>query len=115
MEPVSALTRLCINSCIDRNIIYKSATDPNKIELETRPDPTCDQDKVSHFQRFHFRTTGAHNVPLTITLVNAAIASLSGAWPGMITYLVGVWDMVFGVFLSTFGEQLPRKSSNPRT
>lgn len=114
MEPVSAPTRLCVNSCFDSgNIICKSATDPSNIQLEIRPDPYCDHDKVSHFQWFHFRITGARNVPLTINLVNAAKASFPEAWPGVIAYLVRVGDVVLEAFLCNFGEQLPRISIQP--
>ncbi|KAK9832651.1 hypothetical protein WJX81_007531 [Elliptochloris bilobata] len=83
MEPVSAPTRLCVNACFDSgNIVCKSAADPNIVQLEIRPDPFCKHDNTSHFQWFHFRITGARNVPLTLKLVNAGKASFPVAWTG---------------------------------
>jgi len=52
------------------------------VQLAIHPDPYCESDGRAHYQWFHYRVTGARNVPLTLRIVNAGGASFPEAWRG---------------------------------
>jgi len=59
------------------NIEVVDATDPQEITLRIRADVGGE-----HAQWFHFRVTGAEDVPCVFRIVNAASASYPSAWEG---------------------------------